>query len=553
MWRRLRRGTAWLPRPWRARGGAVVVAEAPGGARRVRDDRGGLRWEVSIENGADIAAVRARLNQSPGDAVVLRIPRGHRTMQSALGMQLLQRHAQANRLLVIIETRDGRIRRLAREYGLTVVGSMRRRRMDRGRLVSRTLNLRVVRVPVPAIGAVLRLIFGAAALVAMLGALLLVAPRTVVRLAPELTPVSVRVTVNARLEQDLPIVESAGLVAQRREVEVRVSDSAVTTGSVEIPASAARGVVRFVNRTEASLTIPRGTRVFVPDGPAYRTQTDAVLPVTQGVSVDVIVLAEEAGSGSNIPGGSVTEVEAAFLEQVTVDNPDPISGGVSDPKRGASAEDLRRLRETALHLFQQAGLEQLVQEGEGRFVFAPESMEARVDEEILTPPPEEPGDLLTLTLRGRVAVFAVDLDDLRDLAERQIRAERGSGFMIVRESLTPGETLELTIDQEAGTMRFDMVLDGYLAAVVIPEAVKSDVRFKRPSRAEASLNQTLELRRPADVSITPGFLPITSPFNFRLRVEIDTTIPLSRDQEALDEPQSGNTGPETSTLASEED
>ena len=547
----LRRGTAWLPWPWRARGGAVVVAEAPGGARRVCDDRGGLRWEVSVEHGADIAAVRARLNQSPGDAVVLLIPRGHRTMQSALGMQLLLRHVQANRLLVIIETRDGRIRRLAREYGLTAVGSMRRRRMDRRRLVSRTLNLRIVCVPLPAAGVVLRLTFGVAALAAMLGALLLVAPRTVVRLAPELTLVSVRVTVNARLEQDLQIVESAGLVAQRREVEVRVSDSAVTTGSVDIPASAARGVVRFVNRTEALLTIPAGTRVFVPDGPGYRTQADAVLPATQGVSVDVIVLAEEAGLVGNAHSGSVTEVEATFLEQVAVDNPDPISGGVSDPVRGASAEDLRRLRETALHLFQEAGREQLVQGGGGRFVFAPENIEARVDEEIFTPPPDEPSDLLTITLRGRVSVFAVDLDDVRDLAERQIRTERGSGFMIVRESLTPGEMLELTIDQEAGIMRFDTVLDGYLAAVVIPEAVKSDVRFKRPSRAEALLAETLDLRRPADVSITPGFLPLTSPFRFRLRVVIDTTIPLPRDQNSLDEAQNGNAVPETSTIAGE--
>lgn len=68
----------------------------------------------TVDKDDDIQALRGRVDQSSVDHVVLRVPRGNRTLKSLLGMRRLRLHAEARGVVLIIETRSRAIRAYAR-------------------------------------------------------------------------------------------------------------------------------------------------------------------------------------------------------------------------------------------------------------------------------------------------------------------------------------------------------------------------------------------------------------------------------------------------------
>ena len=67
----------------------------------------------------------------------------------------------------------------------------------------------------------------------------------------------------------------------------------------------------------------------------------------------------------------------------------------------------------------------------------------------------------------------------------------------------------------------ETIFEGQLAPVIAEGEIEGIVELRRSGSAEAVLNERLSLRAPAEVDITPGFMPWVSPFGFRISVEID--------------------------------
>ena len=477
---------------------------------------------LEVGRADDLAAVWTKIERTAGSPIVLRVHRRNRWLSAELGMRLLERHAEAGGLSLIIESRSGKVRGQARRHGFVAVRSMRGRRVQGNRVLPRYARIGPVRMPLPAFGLLVRAGTIVALVLAALIVAALLAPSTTVTIAPRLRTVSVALAVEARVTPGRAVPADGILPAQRFQVPVTATDAASTTGFVDVPDATATGLVRFVNTTAVAIDLPAGTEVATAEEIVFRTQETVTLAAGAGSAASVAVGAVEPGLGGNVAVGAIVVPPPDLEGRLTVTNPSATSGGTARTERGASPQDFDGLRATSEQILLNRGLALLQQQAEGRFAFHPDSAQVQVLEEQFTPPLGEAGDIVELVTTATVSVVGVALEDLRDLALREIRQTEGSGFEIVRESLTPRDLGSATYDPVSEMIRFDMTMEGQLAATVVEDAVKRAVRGKRPGRAELLLNERLTLREPAQVQVTPDWMPLASPFGFRITVKVNT-------------------------------
>ena len=501
------------------------VASAPAVSPEVVQPGVELFRTVPIERYDDIASIRSKLHAGPGRTVVARIDRRNESLRSQLGMRLLRRHVDATRLHLVLQTRDGRIRRLARDEGLVVVGSMRGREIKHGRLMPRYLRLGFLALPLPSSDLVFRLIALAALPLAVVSAAAF-GPSATVRLAPELTAVAVPLFVEARVLSEGDIVEEGILPARRVAVEIVATDTVATTGQVAISGNRATGTLRIENQTSLPLEVPIGTDVGAISGVRFRTIEAAIVPAGSGSVAFAGIEAERVGSEGNVSAGAVVLPGLALAGRAEVSNPDPTTGGDAAYVRGPHFLDVDRVRSASAHTLRVRALEVLERQARGRFVFHPDTLNVEVLSEEFLPELGQPGDTLAVTTIAAVSVIGVSIDEIRSHAAREIRRTQGSGFAVVTESLEPVAIGEASVNETLDAISFDMMVEGHVASTIIPEAVERAVRLERVSSAEAKLNSALRLREPARIDVTPSFMPLISPFDFRIRVEVIDTLPL---------------------------
>ena len=509
-----------------AKAGAVVLVPADDGAVSPDVILPGVEAfrSIRIERHDDIASIRSKLNAGPGRTVVARIDRRNESLRSQLGMRLLRRHVEATRLHLVLQTRNGRIKRLARNEGLVVVSTMRGREIKYGRLMPRYLRLGFLALPLPSFGLVFRLTTIVALLIVAVIAAAAIGPSATVRLAPELMAVSIPLSVEARVLGEVGFAEDGFLPAERVELELAVTDAIVTTGSISVSDAPATGTLRIENRTALSLDVPSGSDVGAIGGSRFRTTEDVTVPPGAGSVALAGIEAEEPGPDGNVTAGTVILPGSALAGRADVSNPAPTTGGTDTRVSGASSLDIDQIRRTSERILRLRGLEQLAQVTEGRFTFHPDTLEVEVLNERFLPELGLPGDVLEVTTIAAVSVVGVSLDELRALAAREIRTLYGSGFQVVMESLEPLEISDASFNEALDSVSFDMMMNGHVASTIIPEAVERAVRLERVTTAEAMLNSTLNLREPAHIEVTPGFMPLVSPFGFRIRVEVMDTL-----------------------------
>ena len=485
----------------------------------------------------DIQAIRGRVDQSTVDHVVLRVPPGNRTLASPLGMRLLRLHAEARGVVLIIETRSRGIRAYARDQGLTAVASVRTRELYQGRLRSR-------RRGIGAFALLARLTLSLFLVLAALTALVLLIPQTTVRIAPELSIATITVPVEARVPaggEDLP---PGILPARRFSTIVAYVDRARSSGIVETPDTNARGEVRFSNHTDDIVHLPAGTIVSAIStttsaGLDFRTRAPVTLPApsdtpesaaTETVpSVTVEVEAAAPGPRGNLPAGSITGVEPGLAERVSVVNPRDLTGGTTRSARAPTVQDQDALRAGGIERIRERGLDQLAALSAGAFVFHQDSARVAIQEERFDPPLGGVGADVEIALQASVTVIGVDLALLQRLAAEAISAPATlaafiGDVVVVPQSVALRAASAARYDPATGTIRFDMLVDGVVVPVIGESQVKGTVQWKSASAAELALAQQFALRTPAQVRVSPGLMPRTALFGFRVKVEIDVGV-----------------------------
>lgn len=128
---------------------------------------------------------------------------------------------------------------------------------------------------------------------------------------------------------------------------------ASATGKRVVPDGKAGGDAVFTNRSERQVSVPKGT-IVSGAGVRFATQMDVVVPPTLTVGPQkrlgvgrVAVIAEVGGTAGNLDRGKIASIEGPLAGQLDVQNDQTLRGGTERTVVFVSADDRRKLLETA--------------------------------------------------------------------------------------------------------------------------------------------------------------------------------------------------------------
>jgi hypothetical protein len=135
--------------------------------------------------------------------------------------------------------------------------------------------------------------------------------------------------------------------------EVTDTRQANATGKRVLPDGKAGGDAVFTNRSERQISVPKGT-IVAGAGVRFATQLDIVVPPTLTVGPQkrfgvgrAQVIAEVGGTAGNLDRGKIATIEGPLSSQLDVQNDQPLRGGTERTVVFVSADDRRKLLETA--------------------------------------------------------------------------------------------------------------------------------------------------------------------------------------------------------------
>ncbi len=209
------------------------------------------------------------------------------------------------------------------------------------------------------------LLLGAATALLLLAIAYLLLPSGTVelRLAAEPWSVELPVTVDPAIKKpDLARGRLPGRVISK---EVSDTRQAPATGRKTVPDAHATGEVVFVNRTDKTVTVPRGT-VVLAGTVRFATQADVSVAGTTfggpqqrfGMS-RVAITAVEGGPAGNVDRFKIDRIEGPLSATLQVQNDAPTRGGTERAISYVTADDRKKLQDSLYQLLSDRLAQQL--------------------------------------------------------------------------------------------------------------------------------------------------------------------------------------------------
>ena len=485
---------------------------------------------IYLEVDDDITTIRNRLEWAQAPRVLLVIPRDCPALHHPLDFKLLRRQADALGIEIALVSKDPVIQDLAYEHKFSVFSTAKRGQRARWRKASEEDVFTPPRRPRPRhplwsvlqkyphlqrVWGVARQFLAATTFLLVVGVLLLGAylilpgARIVLMPASEVISIAVPLTASPAVET----VDAQRLMLPAWVIETRVEDRAQipTTGTTDAPDAPATGTVVFINRTPASVTVPKGTIVSTSASTPIRflTLEDVTLPPTVGGIGRVGVQAVEPGPIGNVGVNLINRVEGSIAVKVRVTNDEPTGGGTVKKASMVTQEDKNRLRALLLQQLQQKAYEAMtVEMDEGEFIPV-ESLQVEV---ILVENYDkfvaEIADTLGLEMRVVVSGVVIDEADATPLMLKILRNQVRSGFDLLPETCRLQRSELVGVRQEDRAVQFIMEGSGVMAAHMDVPLIQEAIRGQTPEYALNYLRANVPLRAEPQVALTPEWLPL---------------------------------------------
>lgn len=485
---------------------------------------------IYLEVDDDITTIRNRLEWAQAPRVLLVIPRDCAALHRPLDFKLLRRQTDALGIEVALVSKDPVVQDLAYEHKFSIFSTAKRgqrarwRKVDEDEVPKPPPRPQPRRPLVPALQenpylrralSVARQLLAGMMFLIVIGILLLgtylILPSARIVLTPASEVVSIAVPLTAS-----PAVESVNkeqLLLPARIIELRVEDRAQipTTGTRDAPDAPATGTVVFINRTAASVTVPKGTVVSTSAGTPIRfiTLEDVTLPPTVGGIGRVGVQAAEPGHIGNVGVNLINRVEGPMAVKVRVTNDEPTGGGTVRQASMVSQDDKDRLRALLLQQLQQKAYDAMTAElDEGEFM-PPESLQVEI---ILVENYDkfvaEVADTLGLEMRVVVSGVAINEADTAPLMLEMLRSQVRSGFDLLPETRHLQRAQVTGVRQEDRAVQFIMEGTGVMAARMDIPLIQEAIRGRTPEFALDYLRANVPLRAEPQVTLSPEWLPL---------------------------------------------
>jgi hypothetical protein len=424
---------------------------------------------IQLESHDDIISTRDKLMWSKATRVLLVWPNRGKVMRQKLDLVLLLRHATDLGQQIALVSKDPKVIENAEDTGIPVYSStleaqravwvkprqsrknLKFKKVERKR--SEELRHQLEKTKLPSLEAswarILVFLVGVVSVLA-LGIFLLPGATITLQLQQEEQSMEILITASPDIQHGSI---TGNIPAHVLSVVVETQGTLATTGSVVYGQEPASGVVEFTNLTDQTVTIPEGTVVRDISGGAqrYTTIRSLVLPAGRGSTGQIPVLALVPGSGGNLEADAIQAVEGSIGLQVSVTNPEAISGGTDETLPSPSDEDIDQLRLQVMTSLEDIASEQLLSMQQSGQMVVMSSLElSRVVVETSSPAIGEPADQVSMTIQAEYEIQYIDLQDVQDAAEVVLDVSTPQGYHSVDGTLIVTHLTEPELIEEAG-------------------------------------------------------------------------------------------------------
>ncbi len=317
---------------------------------------------ITLEHDDDHVSTRDKLAWAKAPRALLVWPRRGRILTRRLDLALLQRQAMRQRTEIGLVTYDREVVGHAAALGIPVFESPDHLPEEAWRLPEAELphappsripladlpDIREWRerssAPLIRLSPVARWAMVGIAVLAPLFLAFALLPRAEITLSPdrEVQIMELDLVVDPEIDEPLP---EGRIPAQAITIQVAGESRRPASGSALVPKISAAGTVVLTNLSTEALTIPAGTGLRASEsGVRFLILEETQLPAGIGSTAEANIVAAEAGSAGNLPSGAIDSVEGSIGFLVSVTNPEPTRGGVSERSPAVTAWDRESLR-----------------------------------------------------------------------------------------------------------------------------------------------------------------------------------------------------------------
>ena len=492
---------------------------------------------IQLEIHDDTLSVKDKMDWSQTPRVLLVWPERGKVFRNRLDLVLLERYCSAHGSQLALLTNDLKVKSQAEEAGIPVFHSRKTAQLQPWRKSFREFRRRDIEQQaaeprdfdffdrekeprlknIPVWGRIAIFTVGVIAVLVIAGLLL---PSAEITIHKEETRVDLVIPVVANPEASE--INISGIIPSREIIlllEGEASRSA--SGQISIPSDYARGYVIFTNLTEDSFIIPVNTILSTgtEDPILFITLISGKTPEGGGEQISIRIKALEAGTSGNVDASQITRINQAFGADLSVDNPEPTSGGTDQYIPSPNQEDREKLSLSLTEELRNIALDQIkLQLSSEDILLGPDFSREEIIQEEFSPLAGSSGNALTLTRKARFSIFYVSGEELRTLALKAINARyAGDETEPISDSmtLTHLSSPKSRSDQSFG---WDLGVEWKEIEVMPDHEIIQLVLGKNTADAEILLQESLDLKYPPVIKLFPGWWFRLPSLPFRINI-----------------------------------
>jgi len=375
---------------------------------------------------------------------------------------------------------------------------------------------------------VVRLLFFAAGVLALLAIAATLAPSAEISLVPrtEVQDVLIEATTDPLIElgsspssspDDSPIHLSGKVPSELVTVIVEGRDIQPASGSITLPYQSATGKAIFTNLTDQTVEIPAGT-VVSPVGESrarYETTRAALAPAGPGQTVEVEIESLTPGKSGNLAAGKLAALEGLLGTQLSVSNPDPISGGSDRQDPAPTQKDRGLLASRLQNALQETALAEIESQLHPQDLLIPSSLElVQIISQKSLPEQDSPADQLIMTMSVEFQARVVRHASMESLVQAVFDANLEPGYLPIQGS----QQFEIVAQNDSDPFTWTIHAVRRVQAQIGQAEVVRLVLALPPEQVPALLEQTLPLEATPSIRLQPDWWLRMPVLPFRISV-----------------------------------
>lgn len=490
---------------------------------------------INLESYDDRHSILDKLNWGQADRVILLFPLRGMPLSNKLDLKVIQRHCQTSKTKLALVTKNQQIIDFAYELNIPVFRSLRQAQKIAWEYMTRPEEppvrpekkhtrqelaalLKNERQPGWSAQKGVRLTAFALSILALLALAAFLIPGATIEYLPQLETQTLTLTLTASPAYS-GFNLSGAVPARLVTISVEGRRSLQPSGTLSIPAQNASGLIEITNLTDQAITLPAGTIIRTADPTSairFRTSTEITLEASVGMKVSVPIEAENPGENSNLPAGTLVQLEGNFSRSLTVTNPEATSGGTTTETTAPTLDDYDQLSNELLDALWETALEEAHSgQHEMDILLDDQPQSVTIVEETFTPPDPQPSATLDLLLRVDYEILAIRWEDLSNMGNAILDATLPNGYAAQTETLTLTNLTQPVIGED-GQITWEAVFSRQIFTTRQEAAAVDAIRGQQVAKAANTFQDALSLPYKPEITVFPAWWPLMPFLEFRI-------------------------------------